>query len=87
MDLAITYIYVIISLLFTLNFINIWRQVRSGSKKVNTMSLLATSSLIFHFASLAFYFYAFNVTWIFASQIYMVICMLYIKFIHKKEQR
>ena len=85
MDFAITYIYIFISLLFTLNFIKLWKQLLAGSKKVNVMSLLATSSLVFQFFALAFYFYSKDATWVFVTQIYMILSMLYIKFIHKKD--
>ncbi len=86
MNEVITFIYIIISMLFTLNFINLWKQVQAGSKKVNTMSLLATSSLVFQFVALAFFFYSGEISWVLITQVYMVACMLYIKFIHKKEQ-
>lgn len=87
MNNFITAIYIVISILFTMNFINILKQLNAGSKKVNAMSLLATSSLILHFASLALYFYSPDVYLIVVSQIYMIACMLYIKFVHKKDQR
>lgn len=85
MNQAITYIYIIISLLFTMNFIKLWKQVHSGSKKVSAMSLLATSSLVFQFVALAFFFHSNDATWVFVTQLYMILSMLYIKFIHKKD--
>ena len=86
MEQIITYAYIIISLLFTLNFFNVWKQLKSGSKKVNSMSLLATSSLVFQFAALAYFFATHDLTLIFITQVYMLSCMLYMKFIYKKDK-
>jgi hypothetical protein len=60
-------------------------QLREGSKKVNGYSLLATSSLVFHFFALVMYFGAHNHYVILVSQAYMLICMLFIKYFKKKK--
>ena len=86
MEYIVVYIYIIISMLFTANFINIIKQLHAGSKKVTLMSLLATSSLVLQFASLAYFFYSQNVACVLITQIYMVLCMLYIKLIYKKDK-
>lgn len=87
MEQFIIYTYIVISIIFMLNFFNIVKQIRTGSKKVNALSLLATSSLVLHFSALAFFFYSQKLIVVFATQIYMLACMLYIKFIHKKDKR
>ena len=87
MEQIITYTYILISLLFAMNFFNVLKQVQSGSKKVNLMSLLATSSLVFQFAALAYFFSSHELIWVLLTQIYMVLCMLYIKFVYKKDKR
>ena len=51
------------------------------------MSLLATSSLVFQFGSLSYFFYAGSLGFVVISQVYMVVCMLYMKFIHKKDNK
>jgi len=86
LEQIITYLYLIISLLFAANFFNVWRQIQSGSKKVNLMSLLATSSLVLQFAALAYFFSSHQLIWVLLTQIYMVLCMLYIKFVYKKDK-
>lgn len=85
MQNIISIIYIIITLLFVSNFLKIASQIRGGSKKVNEYSLLATSSLVLHFLTLAIYFGGHNYYIILGSQAYMLLCMLIIKFLKKKK--
>ncbi len=83
-EYIVSTLYFIVTLLFSWNFIVLVRKLRAGSKKVNGMSLLATSSLIVTFLSLSLYFLMNDPIIVVASVIYLLGSMVFIKFFSKK---
>lgn len=85
METVIAALYSFIAVLFLSNFFKIAQQIRTGSTKVNKYSLVATSSLVLQFASLGIYFYNHDMYYVIMTQIYLLLCMAYIKFFNKKK--
>ncbi len=87
LEQIIAYTYLIIALLFVFNFYKIVEQIKNGKTKLNFYSLLATSSLVSQFLALSYYFHSHQIICVFYSQLYILICMLYIKLFNKKENK
>jgi hypothetical protein len=85
MNYIIAILYIIIAIIFSTNLGILVDKLRNGSKKVSYLSLLATSSLIVNFFCLGFYFLSQNLLFVIVSQIYLLICMVYIKLIKHKD--
>ncbi len=77
MNAIISILSIVITAFFAYNFTEIIKKIRAG-RSVNKLSLLATSSLIFHFLSISIHF-IFDVEWlVLISEIYMLGCLLYL---------
>jgi hypothetical protein len=83
----IALLYLIIAVLFSVNLGVLFQKLREGSKKVNLYSLLATSSLILNFISLAYYFEYDNSNMVIISQTYIIACIVIIKFLRKSDSK
>ncbi len=77
MNYVIAILSLVITLFFTYNFGAIIKKIKSG-KQVNKLSLLATSSLIFHFLSLFLYFIFKCGILVLISEAYTLICLTYL---------
>jgi hypothetical protein len=77
MNLLVACLYVVISVFFARNLGKIYAKIKSG-KIANKYSLLAASSLVFQFISLAVHFLTEGVGLVVASQLYMIACMTFL---------
>ena len=73
----ISILYIAISLFFINNFKKIFLKLKDG-KDINKNSLLAASSLVLQFISLAIYFFTQNTEVVLISQLYMLGCIIFL---------
>lgn len=85
MELVIVSLYLIITVMFLTNFMSLVNKLIKKSKKVNKLSLLATSSLIFHSMAMSLFFMGTSSSIVLVSQIYLLTCMIYIRYFAGKK--
>jgi len=87
MNTAVVALYIIITVLFSLNLKQLYQKYKEGNKKISKASLMATLSLILTFLSLSIYFIFSNLWIVIFSQIYLLSTMLVIKITTKQEKK
>jgi uncharacterized membrane protein YfcA len=81
---TIAIIYFIITILFGINLSNMISRIKNKTGDISPLSILATISLILHFAGLTIYFSLVNNLWIVVlSQLFLIATMLYIRYKNK----
>jgi 1,4-dihydroxy-2-naphthoate octaprenyltransferase len=86
MNFAISLFAIAIAYCFVNNLNEIMEKIKNG-KKVNKLSVLATSTLIFHFACLSLYFIINMSIIILISEVYMLIVLLYLLYRSKQKEK
>ncbi len=77
MNILVAILSFTLALFFSYNFSEIIKKIKTG-KQINKLSLLATSSLIIHFISIALYFIFQTIILVFISEMWMLFCLIYI---------
>jgi len=84
-DYIIGILYSIISILFIVNLGELIKKIKVGTVKINRLSLLATSALVFNFSALTLHFLYKNNWIVFYSQAYLLFTILYIRYISSQK--